>query len=259
MQQIIAECLGPKVEACLDASPPYLFALAATTCFVLTILFVFKNDKIKSATLLGGLFFLCTILAYFPHLDSIAAFNINVKLRQNLDRAEEILKKFQEERSARIDTETAMLKELKWRGDIAPDVMHSFIEKLKASKADIGGLAIYTLIADPEANDFGNTVLYAMKEAGIDFKWGRIPYLMDIKIPVSLTGITIHDLRNGKTCHPIMEAFLTLGMSAGCFFNDPPIEIQLPALFVMLKQPAFFTFPKYLGAPNLPTPPWQPK
>ena len=250
---------GWEMQQIIDASPPYLFALGAITCFVLAILLAFKKDKVKSATLLGGLFFLCAILAYFPHLDSIAAFNINVKLRQNLDRAEEILKTLQEERSARIDTETAMLKELKWRSDIAPDVMRAFIEKLKASKTDIDGLSIYTLIADPEANDFGNTILYAMKEAGIDFKWGRIPTPMDIKIPVSLTGITVHHLRNGKTCDPIMNAFLTLGMSAGCFHDDPQTEILLPALFVMLKQPAFFTFPKYLGAPNLPTPPWQQK
>ncbi len=98
------------MQEIIDASPPYLFALGAMTCFGLTILLAFKKDKIKSAILLGGLFFLCAILAYFPHLDSIAAFSINVKLRQNLDRAEEILKKLQEERAARIDTETAMLK-----------------------------------------------------------------------------------------------------------------------------------------------------
>lgn len=80
MQQFITE------------SPPYLFALGAIVCFGLTILLAFR-DKLKPATLLGGLFFLCAILAYFPQLDSIAAFNINVKLRQNLDRAEEILGK----------------------------------------------------------------------------------------------------------------------------------------------------------------------
>jgi len=128
-----------------------------------------------------------------------------------------------------------MLKELKWRSDIAPDIMYAFIDKLKSFKTDINGLEIYTLIADPEANHFGTTILYAMKEAGIDFNWGRIATPMDIKIPVSLTGITVHDLRNGKTCHPLMNAVLTLGMSAECFFDDPPTEIQLPALFVMLK------------------------
>ena len=90
-----------------------------------------------------------------------------------------------------------MLKELKWRSDIAPDIMYAFIDKLKSFKTDINGLEIYTLIADPEANHFGTTILYAMKEAGIDFNWGRIATPMDIKIPVSLTGITVHDLRNG--------------------------------------------------------------
>jgi len=57
-----------------------------------------------------------------------------------------------------------------------------------------------------------------------------------------------------------MNAFSTLGnVAAGCFFDDMPTEIPVPSLFVMLKQPAFYSFPKYLGAPNLPPPPWQPK
>jgi hypothetical protein len=77
------------------ALPPYLFALAAVICFVLTIIFVFR-DKIKSATLLAAISFLCVVLGYFPQLDSIAAFSINVKLHNNLDRAEEILKKLRD-------------------------------------------------------------------------------------------------------------------------------------------------------------------
>jgi hypothetical protein len=79
----------------LDRWPPYLFALAAVICFVLAIIFVFK-DKIKSATLLATVFFVCVILGYFPQLDSIAAFSINVKLHNNLERAEEILKKLRD-------------------------------------------------------------------------------------------------------------------------------------------------------------------
>jgi len=43
-------------------------------------------------------------------------------------------------------------------------------------------------------------------------------------------------------------------MSTGCFHAAPQTEIQLPALFVMRKQPVFFTFSKYLGGRNLPMP-----
>jgi hypothetical protein len=79
----------------LDRWPPYLFALAAATCFVLMIVFAFK-DKLKAATLLATVFFVSVILGYFPQLDSIAAFSINVKLHNNLERAEEILKQLRD-------------------------------------------------------------------------------------------------------------------------------------------------------------------
>jgi hypothetical protein len=79
----------------LDRWPPYLFALAAATCFVLMIVFAFK-DKLKAATLLATVFFVSVVLGYFPQLDSIAAFSINVKLHNNLQRAEEILKQLRD-------------------------------------------------------------------------------------------------------------------------------------------------------------------
>jgi len=121
--------------------------------------------------------------------------------------------------------------------------MQAFIAKLKDSKTDIGVLAVYTLISDPEANGFGNTVLYAMNEAGIDFKWGRIPTVMDVKISVSLTGVTLHDLRDGKTCHALMNAFSTLGnVAAGCFFDDMPTEIPCHLCLSCSSNPRFIPF-----------------
>jgi hypothetical protein len=80
----------------VQGAPPYLFAICAAICFALTILFAFRKDGIKLSTLFGGLFFLCSVLAYFPQLDSVAAFSINVKLHNNLNRAEELISKLRE-------------------------------------------------------------------------------------------------------------------------------------------------------------------
>lgn len=74
----------------MSEAPPYLLALGASVCFFSAI-WLSWHDKLKAATLLSGLFLLCVILAYFPQLDSIKAFSINVQLRKNLDRADEIL------------------------------------------------------------------------------------------------------------------------------------------------------------------------
>src|SRR5712692_8305586 len=74
----------------VTASPPYLLGLVAAICLFLAVIKALR-DKIKSGVLLGSLFFVCVVLAYFPQLDSIQAFAIDVKLRKNLDRAEEIL------------------------------------------------------------------------------------------------------------------------------------------------------------------------
>lgn len=79
------------MKAFFDASPPYLLSLAAVFCFFLAVWLAAYRNKIVAATLLGGLFFLCVMLAYFPKLDSITALGVNVKSRQTLDRAEEIL------------------------------------------------------------------------------------------------------------------------------------------------------------------------
>lgn len=72
--------------------PPFLLSLGAAICFCLTIYFCLRGE-IKAALLMSGLFFLCILLAYFPQIESLKAFAIDVKLRKNLDRAEEILKR----------------------------------------------------------------------------------------------------------------------------------------------------------------------
>ena len=79
-----------KLKQIIDGSPPYLLALGATACIVLAIVFAWQ-DKLTAATLLSALFLVCVVLAYFPQLDSIKAFAVDVRLRRSLDRAEEIL------------------------------------------------------------------------------------------------------------------------------------------------------------------------
>ncbi|MFZ3326640.1 MAG: hypothetical protein WA231_12405 [Methylocella sp.] len=74
----------------VDAAPPYLLSFAAAVCLSLAVWCAWR-DSIKAGTLLSVLFLLCVMLAYFPQLDSLNAIGVNVKLRRNLDRAEEIL------------------------------------------------------------------------------------------------------------------------------------------------------------------------
>jgi hypothetical protein len=79
----------------LDASPPYLLSVAAALCLALAVYFCFQ-DKLKAAALLGGLFLLCVLLAYFPQLESVKAFTVEAKLRKSIDRAEEIMERIKQ-------------------------------------------------------------------------------------------------------------------------------------------------------------------
>jgi hypothetical protein len=74
----------------LAGLPPYLFGVAATISFALAI-YLALHDRIKASFLLGALAFVAALLAYLPQLESVSAFAVNVKLRNSLDRAEEIL------------------------------------------------------------------------------------------------------------------------------------------------------------------------
>jgi hypothetical protein len=74
----------------LQGLPPYLFATAATISFALAV-YLALHDKLKASGVLGALALVAALLAYLPQLDSLSAFFVNVKLRSNLDRADEIL------------------------------------------------------------------------------------------------------------------------------------------------------------------------
>lgn len=54
------------------------------------------SNRVAAATLLSSLFLLSVGLAYFPQLDSIKAFSIDLRLRKSLDRADEILGKIKD-------------------------------------------------------------------------------------------------------------------------------------------------------------------
>jgi hypothetical protein len=84
-----------KLKQIIDGSPPYFFALGALACFVFAIVSAWQ-DKLKAGTLFSTLFLLCVVLAYFPQLDSIKAFAVDIRLRRSLDRAEEILERLKD-------------------------------------------------------------------------------------------------------------------------------------------------------------------
>jgi hypothetical protein len=74
----------------LAGLPPYLFGAAAAISFVLAVYLALHN-RIGSSMVLSALALLTALLAYLPQLESVSAFAVNVKLRNSLDRAEEIL------------------------------------------------------------------------------------------------------------------------------------------------------------------------
>lgn len=64
--------------------------IIAIICLLLAIGYLLRQN-IKVFAAFGSLFVVCFVFAHFPWLDSINAFSIQVKMRANLDRSEEIL------------------------------------------------------------------------------------------------------------------------------------------------------------------------
>jgi hypothetical protein len=75
--------------------PPYLFAAAAAVAFAFAV-FLLLHDRKGAASILGAMALVAALLAYLPQLDSLSAFAVNVKLRNSLDRADEILAKLRD-------------------------------------------------------------------------------------------------------------------------------------------------------------------
>ena len=76
----------------LQGLPPFLFATAVPVSFALAVYLALYDRKGASA-ILAAAALAAALLAYLPQLDSLSAFAVNVKLRSNLDRADEILAK----------------------------------------------------------------------------------------------------------------------------------------------------------------------
>jgi hypothetical protein len=79
----------------INALPPYLLALGALVCFGMALYF-FWHESLKTAGALSALFFLCVILAYLPQAESINAFAVNVKLKQNVELAKDAIEQLRE-------------------------------------------------------------------------------------------------------------------------------------------------------------------
>ena len=79
----------------LQGLPPYLFAAAAIVSFAFAV-FLLLHDRKGAASILGAMAIVAALLAYLPQLDSLSAFAVNVKLKNNLDRADEILAKMRD-------------------------------------------------------------------------------------------------------------------------------------------------------------------
>ncbi len=136
----------------LNASPPYLLSIAAMICFGLIIYFAYL-DRLKMAGLLSALFLVCVLLAYFPQLESIKAFTVDVKLRKSLDRAEEILERLKglaiinarmgyavlawenrwggssaKQKQALLDEYDKLLSDLKVGSDVRNQMVHPYVQ-----------------------------------------------------------------------------------------------------------------------------------
>jgi hypothetical protein len=75
----------------LSGLPPYLFGAAAAITLAIAVFLAVHSRS--GATLMVIAAFLAAVLAYFPRIESVSALMVNVTLRKNIDRAEEILNK----------------------------------------------------------------------------------------------------------------------------------------------------------------------
>jgi hypothetical protein len=132
-------CSEIHMKDIIAASPPYLLGIAAAVCLTSAIWLAWQKDKLKEATLLSGLFLLCVVLAYFPQLDSVRAFTMEIKLRKSIDRADEILAQIHK---VSVGNAKAMYMTTAWAGrwggmtaQNKQNILDSVNEQLKASGA----------------------------------------------------------------------------------------------------------------------------
>jgi hypothetical protein len=81
----------------------FLYFVAALAMFsLLCAVYQAMNDKLWSATTLGSIFLVAALILYIPNLEVLKAWGVEARLRQSLDRAEEII-----ERLRRLSTLSA--------------------------------------------------------------------------------------------------------------------------------------------------------
>src|SRR5262249_8568968 len=70
----------------------FLYLVAALAMFsLLCAVYQAMNDKLLSATTLGSIFLVAALILYIPNLEVLKAWGVEARLRQSLDRAEEII------------------------------------------------------------------------------------------------------------------------------------------------------------------------
>lgn len=154
----------------------------------------------------------------------------------------------------------AMLDELKPR-DITKEQMSSLVNNLRGQAKRV---TVYTL-SDTEAFFFGNALMDAFRQAGIEVQW-MYPPPLEFRLPgIASTGITLYEYPNGGDGgegHRLMTAMVAAGVYPMLLTPTEPIPgVPSPAMFVARKQPPFTQFPAYLKPPELEAfrPPWDPK
>jgi hypothetical protein len=162
-----------------------------------------------------------------------------------------------------INVQQAMLNQLKPRGQFTRDE-YKLLLSLLATHADaLNGITIY-IIPDPEAYEFGMTLLTTMTEAKIKYAWSVLKSNNPEIQGISSIGVSLIDhSQDHKACDALMDIVLKLidqfHSSILCHFPNEPTPVPIPSLFIMLKPPAFQTFPEYAlpEGTKLPPPAWE--
>jgi hypothetical protein len=157
-----------------------------------------------------------------------------------------------------------MLAQLKPR-DFTAQQMDAFVAEIKGKITEV---SVFT-IPDAEAFAYGLAIIDGLQNrANVKVHWYREP-LTVLSVPgVGLTGVTIYESPRGTppggTAHEVlMQAFVNAEQFAVATTTpDVPLDkIPSPAIFVMMKPPAFMTMPGYTMPPEMKDfrYPWDPK
>lgn len=164
-----------------------------------------------------------------------------------------------------LDIQKAMLGQLLPRGDMSMEKMSALIDAFKEVKPTLNGVVVFTIL-DAETENFGQTIMYALRKADVDFKWGRINSFTPPEIPgvpLSTIGITFIKAGDANLCKELSPVSAALEMGFGCpAVSNSDAHLPPIAMFVMLKGVPFQRMlPRYENVPDFkPIPPaWEAK